>query len=102
DEIYLFRLAEHYRRMVNNCKLLKIELPYSVEDLCELTKELICRNDFHRDIYVRPLAYKTACQIGTKLSPGSDYTMFAAPMDDYIATDRALAACISTWRRLED
>ena len=102
DEIYLFRLVEHYRRMLNNCKLIKIELPYSAEDLSELTSEMLRRNNFKRDVYVRPLAYKTSCQIGTKLSPGSDYTMFAVPMDDYIATDRALAVCISSWRRVED
>ncbi|MEW6732849.1 MAG: branched-chain amino acid transaminase [Acidobacteriota bacterium] len=102
DEIYLFRLAEHYRRMLNNCKLIKIELPYSAQDLCDLTAEMLRLNNFHRDIYVRPLAYKTACQIGTKLSPGSDYTMFAVAMDDYIATDHPLSVCISSWRRLED
>ena len=96
DEVYLFRLAEHYRRMLNNCKLIKVELPYTVDDLCQLTVDMIRKNNFHQDLYIRPLAYKTACQIGTKLSPGSDYTMFAVPMNDYIATDRALSVCISS------
>jgi branched-chain amino acid aminotransferase len=102
QEMYLFRLVDHYRRMLNNCKFIKIELPYTAQDLADLTCEMIRRNDFRRDIYVRPLAYKNACQIGTKLSPGSDYTMFAVPMDDYIATNRALKVCVSSWRRVED
>jgi len=102
DEMYLFRQEEHYRRMLGNCRLIKVELPYTAQDLCSLTIELIRKNNFRRDVYIRPLAYKNACQIGTKLWPGSDYTMFAVPMDDYIATDRALSVCISTWRRLED
>jgi branched-chain amino acid aminotransferase len=102
EEIYLFRLADHFRRMLKNCNLIKIELPYTVDDLCNMTIELIRRNNFQRDLYVRPLAYKTSCQIGTKLTPGSDFTMFAVAMDDYIATDRALNVCISSWRRLED
>ncbi|KAF0242193.1 MAG: branched-chain amino acid aminotransferase [bacterium] len=88
--------------MLNNCKFIKIELPFTAEDLAELTCEMIRRNDFRRDIYIRPLAYKNACQIGTKLSPGSDYTMFAVPMDDYIATNRALSVCVSSWRRVDD
>jgi len=54
DEIYLFRLAEHFRRMLNNCKLIKVELPYSADDLCDLTVEMVRRNNFHQDIYVRP------------------------------------------------
>jgi branched-chain amino acid aminotransferase len=102
QDLYLFRLVEHYRRLLNNCKIIKIELPYSAEDLATLTCELVRRNDFRCDIYVRPLAYKNACQIGTKLTPGSDYSMFAVPMKDYIATDRALNVCISSWRRIED
>ncbi len=102
DEIYLFRLAEHYRRMLKNCTLIKIELPYTIEDLCVLTQEMVRKNSFRCDIYIRPLAYKTACQIGTKLSPGSDYTMFAVAMDDYLATDRPLSVCISSWRRVDD
>jgi branched-chain amino acid aminotransferase len=102
DEIYLFRLADHYRRMHNNCKILKIELPYTVSDLCDLTVEMIKKNNFRQDLYVRPLAYKTACQIGTKLSPGSDFCMFAVAMNDYIATDRALSVGVSSWRRVED
>src|ERR1041385_407712 len=102
NEIYLFRLLEHYRRMLMNCRLIKIELPYTAEELCDLTCELVRKNNFRQDIYVRPLAYKTSCQIGTKLSPGSDFTMFAVAMDDYIATDRALSVCVSSWRRVED
>lgn len=101
-EMYLFRLVEHYRRMLKNCKIIKIELPYSAEDLAELTCEMIRRNDYRCDIYVRPLAFKTACQIGTKLTPGSDFSMFAVPMDDYIDTHRPLKVCVSSWRRVED
>ncbi len=102
EEIYLFRLVEHYRRMLKSCKIIKIELPFNEQELADLTCELVKRNNFRRDIYIRPLAYKTACQIGTKLSPGSDFTVFAVPMDDYIATNRALKVCISSWRRVED
>lgn len=102
EEMYLFRLVEHYRRMLKSCKIIKIELPFNEQELADLTCELVKRNNFRRDIYIRPLAYKTACQIGTKLSPGSDFTVFAVPMDDYIATNRALKVCISSWRRVED
>ncbi|MBL8193456.1 MAG: aminotransferase class IV, partial [Blastocatellia bacterium] len=102
EEMYLFRLVEHYRRMLKSCKIIKIELPFNEQELADLTCDLVKRNNFRRDIYIRPLAYKTACQIGTKLSPGSDFTVFAVPMDDYIATNRALKVCISSWRRVED
>ncbi|MCS6885158.1 MAG: branched-chain amino acid transaminase [Acidobacteriota bacterium] len=101
-QMYLFRLRDHYSRMLANCKLIKVDLPYDVDALCALTVELIRRCGFKENIYVRPLAYKNACQIGTKLVPGADITIFAVPMGDYIPTDRALKVCISSWRRIED
>lgn len=101
-EMYLFRLPEHYRRMRHNCRLLKIEMSNSVDDLCAITTELMRLNGFQTDVYVRPLAYKNAQQIGTKLSPGADFTLFAVRMGDYIDTTRALNVCVSSWRRIED
>lgn len=102
EQMYLFRLRDHYSRMLNNCKLIKIELPYNADDLAKLTVELVRRCNFRQDIYIRPLAYKNACQIGTKLTPGADITIFAVPMGDYIPTNRALKVCVSSWRRVED
>ncbi len=102
EQMYLFRLRDHYSRMLNNCKLIKIELPYNADDLANLTVELVRRCNFRQDIYIRPLAYKNACQIGTKLTPGADITIFAVPMGDYIPTNRALKVCVSSWRRVED
>ena len=29
SQIYIFRLKEHYERLLNGCRLLKIEIPYS-------------------------------------------------------------------------
>ena len=43
-EMYLFRLKEHYQRMHNGAKLLKISLDYSVEEMTSLTVELIRKN----------------------------------------------------------
>lgn len=101
-EMYLFRLREHYERFLQNTGFLKMKLPYSAQDLCDISVELVRKNGFDENVYLRPLAYKTACQIGTKLSPGEDVTIFAVPMGDYVDTTRSLAACVSTWRRLED
>lgn len=101
-EMYLFRLREHYERFLQNTGFLKMNLPHTAQDLCDISVELVQRNGFEENVYLRPLAYKTACQIGTKLSPGEDVTIFAVPMGDYVDTTRPLAACVSSWRRLED
>ena len=33
QQIYIFRLKEHYERLLNGCRVLKMELPYSIEKL---------------------------------------------------------------------
>ena len=57
--IVVFRLREHYDRMIRGCKILNIELPYSVDDLIGITTELIKKCGYKEDIYIRPLAYKS-------------------------------------------
>ena len=54
QQIYLFRLKEHYKRMQNGCQVMRINLPYTVEELCQITIELVSKCGFKEDIYVRP------------------------------------------------
>ncbi|GIT11965.1 MAG: hypothetical protein CM1200mP33_1510 [Chloroflexota bacterium] len=38
--------------------MLMIDIPYSPDELCKITIELLAKNNFKEDIYIRPLAYK--------------------------------------------
>src|SRR4030042_3835341 len=53
-QVYLFRLTEHYERLFKGCRILKIDLPYSVEDLNRITVDVAKKCGFKEDIYVRP------------------------------------------------
>ncbi len=97
-QIYLFRLKEHYQRMLNGCHLLNIELPHTLDDLCRITVEVVVKCGFEEDVYVRPLAYKSSEALGVRLHDlDSDFLVFAFPWGRYIDTDRA-RCCISSWR----
>ena len=101
-QLYLFRLEEHYQRMLNGCHLLKIDLPHTLEDLCRLTVEVVEKCGFEEDVYVRPLTYKsgegTTQAMGVRLhNLDSDFLMFAFPWGRYLDTDRA-RCCVSSWR----
>ena len=102
EQLYAFRLREHYQRMAGSTKLLRIELPADVDGLCEITCELLRRNEFRTDVYVRPLAYKAARSIKVALHDlRSGFGMFAFPIGAYLPTS-GLAAKTSTWRRTSD
>ncbi len=99
QQLYLFRLKEHYERLLNGCRILKIDLPYIVDELCQITVELVARCGFQEDIYVRPMAYKSSEAIGVRLhNLDSDFLVFAFPWGPYLDIDKA-RCCISSWRR---
>jgi branched-chain amino acid aminotransferase len=101
-EIYLLKLAEHYQRFLKSTALLKIKLEETVEQLCELTREVIRRDGYRIDVYVRPLAYKASAMIKVDLhSPEDAVAIFAMPMGPYARTD-GLRVTISSWRRVSD
>ncbi len=97
-QIYLFRLREHYQRMLNGCHLLGIDLPHTLDDLCRITVEVVAKCGFEEDVYVRPLAYKSSESLGVRLhNLDSDFLVFAFPWGPYLDTDRA-RCCVSSWR----
>jgi len=99
QQLYLFRLKEHYQRLLNGCRVLKINLPYSVPELCQITTELIEKCAFQEDIYVRPLAYKSSEALGVRLHDlDDDFLVFAFPWGPYLDMDKVRCG-VSSWRR---
>jgi branched-chain amino acid aminotransferase len=102
QQIYLFRAREHYERLLRSCRTLQISLPYTVDQLVELTIELVRRNNQRRDVYIRPVAYKSDQTIGVRLHGLSDsFLITSEPFGDYVPMT-GLRCCVSSWRRIDD
>ena len=101
--VNIFRLREHYERLLRGARLLMLDIPYTVEELCEITVELVERNEHRQDIYIRPLVYKSAELVANlKLQElESDFTLITVPFGNYLGTD-LLHCCTSSWRRVDD
>ncbi len=101
-ELYLLKLGEHYQRFLKSTALLKMKIDETVEELCEVTREVLRRDGFRTDVYVRPLAYKASPIIKVDLhSPEDALAIFAMPMGAYSRID-GLRVTISSWRRISD
>jgi len=101
-QLYLFRLKEHYQRLLDGCRLLQTELPYTADELCRITAEMAQRSGFREDIYVRPLAYKGSQQLGLRLHGlEAAFLVFAIPWGPYLDTESA-RCLVSSWRRPAD
>jgi branched-chain amino acid aminotransferase len=103
QQLYLFRLRDHYERLARSCRVLKITLPYSVEELCELTRELVARNRFRQDVYIRPIAYKASEVIGVRLHDLEDaFAIFCVPFGAYHQVEKGIRCGTVSWRRVPD
>jgi len=102
EQIYLFRMREHYERLKRSAHILRIDIHESVDELCDLTVELVRMSGFQEDVYIRPIAYKSAEFIGLGIRDlESDLNIFVAPFGAYLEGD-GVRCCTSSWRRVPD
>ncbi len=101
--LYIFRIEDHFRRFLASSRMLLMDLPYSVADLVRITVDLLQREGYREDCYIRPLAYKSTAAIGVRLHNLDDaVTIFSIPFGKYIESETGAAAGTSTWRRVDD
>ncbi|MFW6103390.1 MAG: branched-chain amino acid transaminase [Chloroflexota bacterium] len=102
EQFCLFRLRDHYRRQLNACKILNIELPWDADQMAEITVETVRRSGFKQNVYCRPLAYKSSEAIGVKLHGlEDDWFVIATTLPPYLGTG-GIKCCTSSWRRVSD
>lgn len=103
EQLYIFRPAEHFQRLLHSAKVMLMDFDYTPESLTQITLELLRKEDYRRDIYIRPLAYKADEIVGVKLHGLIDeLTIAALPFDSYVANDTDAHVTFSSWRRLDD
>ncbi|MDP8939260.1 MAG: branched-chain amino acid transaminase [Actinomycetota bacterium] len=99
--LQVLKLREHYERFEKSCRMLRIELPHTIDELCDITLEILRRNAPREDTYIRPLAYKAAESVGVNLRGESQLSIFTVPMGNYVELT-GLKVCVSSWRRTAD
>ena len=103
QELYVFQLAAHYARFLRSCKTLMLNIPYGVDDLCALTLDLLRREAYQTDVYIRPLAYVATEGIGVRLHDMKyEFALFAQPFGKYLDAGGGARVGVSSWRRIDD
>ena len=99
----LFRIEDHYKRMLDGCRILKMKLPYSADKLCRLTAELLARSGYKENVYIRPLAYKSSEAVGVRLHNLDDaFLIIVTTLPPYLDAENGVRCCTSSWRRVDD
>jgi branched-chain amino acid aminotransferase len=100
---YVFRIEDHYKRMLKNTNILMIKVKYTLEELCNITLELLKKEDYREDAYIRPFAYNSSLKIGPKLSDiEQDFFIYTIPLGEYLDINKPINVCISSWARIPD
>jgi branched-chain amino acid aminotransferase len=102
-KMFLFRPYDHYRRFLHSTKMMCMDFDETPKSMTQHTIDLLRKGAFKEDVYIRPLAYKSAEEIGVKLHGiDSDFSIVALPFGKYVSNDTNAHVTISSWRRLDD
>ena len=101
--VSIFRLREHMQRLLNSCKILMIDVPYTLDELCEAAKEVVRVNDLDDGCYMRPLVYLGYGEMGIyPLSSPVNVAIAAWPWGAYLGdhgVENGVRMKISSWTR---
>ncbi|WP_100065248.1 branched-chain amino acid transaminase [Miniphocaeibacter massiliensis] len=102
QQLYGFCMKEHYDRLLESCKCLNMEIPYTSEELCNYTIELLKANNCKTTTYIRPVVYKGAETLKPSLIEMDDrIVIYTQPLDSYSGKEE-LRVAVSSWRRISD
>ncbi len=99
----IFRLEDHLQRLLNSCKIYRMEMKYTVDELLEACCELVARNGL-TSCYLRPMVIRGYGAAGM--------VPFASPVEVFLpcwpwgtylgdgALENGVDACVSTWHRM--
>lgn len=98
----IFRLTDHIVRLFNSAKIFFIDVPFSVEDLIEATKETVRVNELE-SCYIRPIVYLGYGEMGLNTLPCPVNVSIAVwPWGAYLGDEglkHGVRMKISSWQR---
>jgi len=102
-QLFVFRMQEHYERLLHSMGILMMERRYSAAALSQVTLELLRREGYRTDAYIRPLAYKADEIIGVKLHGLHDeVAIWTTPFGRYVQNEEGAHVGFSSWQRVSD
>lgn len=99
---HVFRLTEHMQRLQRSAKIYMMDIPFSVEELVDATKELVRVNEME-SCYIRPIVYRGYGEMGLfPLHAPVDVAIAVWPWGSYLGDEgiaNGIRAKISSFRR---
>jgi branched-chain amino acid aminotransferase len=103
DNLYIFRLQDHMKRLLRSAAVYSIGIKYSIDQLVDATVEVIRKNQIKTSCYIRPISFVGfhGIDLGVTESSPSHTAILLFTFDQYL-NSKGIKVCISTWRRIND
>lgn len=103
QQLYAFRLDDHYRRLQQSIKLMRFNSPYTTDDFRQGLIDVVKANGYREDIAVRQTVFIDG--LGGTWSSHEPINMFIAPIPKgrtLIEGKKGLRCQVSSWERISD
>jgi branched-chain amino acid aminotransferase len=98
----IFRAREHMRRLHDSCKIYRMKMDYSIDELVQAMSDTVAANDL-RECYLRPLVIRTGETMGVYGAslPVETFVIAwrAGPYLGHEALTKGADVRVSSWRR---
>jgi branched-chain amino acid aminotransferase len=99
----IFRLKDHTDRLVNSCRIYRMQLDYTSEQLQQAMVELIRVNNIPK-CYLRPVIFRGLFELGVSpLKNPVEIYLMGWKWGKYLGHDalqQGVDVCVSSWRRM--
>jgi branched-chain amino acid aminotransferase len=99
----VFCLDAHTNRMFDSVKILRMQIPYSKEEINQAIADSVRANE-HRACYIRPLVFRGAGTLGVNaLQCPVHVAIITIEWGAYLgpeAIEKGVDVCVSSWRRI--
>ncbi len=103
NQLYVFRAKEHFQRILDSCKILRLQSEFSVDELTEIAVEVLKANHSKTNTYLRPIFFHGSEKLAPVFEDGdTEFAMYSLPLNDYLDTTKPIHVAISSWNRVPD
>ncbi|MBW2305655.1 MAG: branched-chain amino acid transaminase [Deltaproteobacteria bacterium] len=100
-QLYAFRLREHYVRLAESMKMMRLQIPQSIEDNIKILIETFQKNNLREDCHIRHVVYVDGFE-GYYSTEPVGMLVCALPTGRFLNIEEGITATISSWRRIDD
>ena len=101
NQLYGFKLNDHYKRLKNSVKMMRLDDKYSISEMEKGLIDIIKANKYKEDIAIRQTIFLDG--FGSWSSTGP-VNMFISPIKKKKTYDskQGIKCCVSSWERISD